>query len=80
MSKPIFIVRLPYQLVESAGKGYFDRVQYDLKKKLYDYHILVTMDSSIEKTEFECFNATNATETDIEELKKMVLNSLNKIK
>jgi hypothetical protein len=80
MSKPIFIVKLPPQLIESAGKEHFDRVQYDLKIKLYDYHVLVTMDSSIEKTEFECLNAINATDIDIEELKKMVINSLNKIK
>jgi hypothetical protein len=80
MSKPIFIVRLPFQLVQSAGKEHFERVQHDLYKKLYDYHVLVTMDSSIEKTEFECFNATNATENDIEGLKKMVSNSLNEIK
>lgn len=76
MSKPIFIVKLPQQMVELAGKKHFEQIQLDLDKKLYDYHVLVAMDSSIEKTEFECFNAVNVTDVEIEELKEMVLNQL----
>jgi hypothetical protein len=34
------------------------------------------MDSSISIVEFECYNATNATEKDIEEIKQIVLKQL----
>jgi hypothetical protein len=72
MAKPIFIIRFPYtkdlSLMERYSKTY-----EEIRKQLSDYHILSPMDSSVERVEFECYNAINATDVEIEELKQMIL-------
>lgn len=45
-------------------------------KQLPDYHVLCPMDNSVDRVEFECYNAINATDKDIEEIKQMVLKQL----
>jgi hypothetical protein len=73
MSKPIFIVRFPYE--EENRSRYLETCKH-LGEQLSDYHVLCPMDSSISIVEFECYNATNATEKDIEEIKQIVLKQL----
>ena len=42
----------------------------ELEFKLNDYHVLVAFDNKIQTVVFECFNAKDATEIDIESLRK----------
>ena len=73
MSKPIFIVRFP--VVSNTGK--YENIYEFLEKKLRkDYHVLCFMNSSTEEVQFECFNARNAADKDIEEIKQMVIKQL----
>ena len=74
MSKPIFIVRLPYQ---EENRDKFLEMYKQLGEQLSDYYVLCPMDSSISRVEFECYNANNATDKDIEEIKQMVLKQLS---
>lgn len=73
MSKPIFIVRLP--VVSNTGKyeGIYQFLENKLRK---DYHVICFMNSSTEEVQFECYNASNAADKDIEEIKQMVLKQL----
>ena len=73
MSKPIFIIRFPYQ---EENRAKFLEMYKQLGEQLSDYHVLCPMDSSISRVEFECYNASNATDKDIEEIKQMVLKQL----
>ena len=73
MSKPIFIIRFPYQ---EENKAKYLETYKQLGEQLSDYHVLCPMDNSISRVEFECYNAVNATEKDIEEVKQMVLKQL----
>ena len=73
MSKPIFIVRFPYTK-ENRDK-YLETFK-QLGEQLPDYHVLCPMDTSVNRVEFECYNAINATDKDIEEIKKMVLKTI----
>lgn len=70
MSKPVFIVRFPF--IETNRDAYLQMFK-QIGEQLLDYHVLCTMDNSVDRVEFECFNAINATDKDIEELKQMVL-------
>ena len=75
MSKPIFIVRIPKRdflgEVEMLAK-----LRHDLKKELTDYHVLVAADSDTGKSEFECYNADDATEANIEEIQDKIFEIL----
>jgi hypothetical protein len=73
MSKPIFIVRFPYQ---EENRDKYLEIYKQLERKLSDYHVLCPMDSSITRMEFECYNVDNAESKDIEEIKQMVLKQL----
>jgi hypothetical protein len=73
MSKPIFIVRFPY--AEENRDKYLEMFK-QLGEQLSDYHVLCPMDNSVNRVEFECYNAINATDKDIEEIKKMVLKTI----
>jgi hypothetical protein len=73
MSKPIFIVRFPYSL---DLKESFEHTTRWLQSKLPDYHVLPLIENHTEKVEFECYNAINATDKEIEEIKEMVLKQL----
>lgn len=77
MSKPIFIIRYPAPQdasVRELLEEHYKRVE----EKLSDYHVLFTLETGIEKVEFECFNSSQVPETTIEELKSMVLESFKK--
>jgi hypothetical protein len=78
MSKPIFIVRFPAELVMQHRER-FEEASRDLQTKLSDYHVLTVMESGLETAQFECFNAINATDKDIEELRDMCLDAIKKI-
>jgi len=75
MSKPIFIIRFPF--TSSRDKELFEE-QYDgLVNKLYDYHVLALLDTSVRKVEFECYNSPH-TEIEFEQLKNQILDTLKK--
>ena len=73
MSKPIFIVRFPYT---ETNKEKYLQMYKQLGQQLSDYHVLCPMDNSVDRVEFECYNAINATDKDIEEIKQMVLKTI----
>jgi len=73
MSKPIFIVRFPY--TEENRDKYLETYK-QLGEQLSDYHVLCPMDNSVNRVEFECYNAINATDKEIEEIKQMVLETI----
>ena len=73
MSKPVFIIRFPF--IEVNIDKYLEMYK-QIGQQLSDYHVLCAMDNSIDRVEFECFNAINATDKDIEELKQMVLKTI----
>jgi len=79
MSKPIFIVRFPAEIV-MENRERFEEAAEAIQRKLSDYHVLVVMESGLEATQFECFNAVNATDKDIEELRDMCLDAIKNIK
>lgn len=76
MSKPIFIWRVPLQAVVGNSEQ-FEQIQQDLQAKLSDYHVLCMTDPEVSSPQFECYNAVNAEEKDIEELKQMGTAMLN---
>lgn len=73
MSKPIFIIRIPASIPKEPLKEQMEYIQ----KTLQDYHIVPVRESGINRVEFECYNATNTSDKDIEEIKQIVLNHLN---
>jgi hypothetical protein len=75
MSKPIFIVRIPRR--DFLGEiEMLDKLRRDLKNQLTDYHVLITADSNTGKSEFECYNADDATETNIQEIQDKIFKIL----
>jgi hypothetical protein len=74
MVKPIFIIRIPASAPTDNLAEQMDMISRRLHE---DYYVIPVRDSSVERVEFECYNAANATEKDIEELKEMTLNILN---
>ena len=81
-SKPILVLRIPHGAVTPEGspeeaKQKIYRYYQDLRDQLTDYHVLALYDSSVQKLEFECINALNATEEDIEDLRSRVLELMN---
>ena len=73
MNKPIFIIRLPY--TEDSRDKYLEMYK-QIGEQLPDYHVICPMDNSVNRVEFECYNAINATDKDIEEIKQMVLKQI----
>lgn len=67
-AKPIFLVRLPKP--EDCDRDKHIEMAKQLENRLYDYHVLVAFDNRIESAVFECFNAKDVTEIDIESLRK----------
>jgi hypothetical protein len=75
MSKPIFIVRIPKR--DFLGEiEMLDKLRRDLKNQLTDYHVLITADSDTGKSEFECYNADDATEANIQEIQDKIFEIL----
>jgi hypothetical protein len=72
--KPIFLIRFPHS--PALADKHLRHYQM-LTEKLPDYNVLALMESGIDRVEFECYNALNSTEKDIEELKAMAFKILN---
>lgn len=79
MSKPIFVVRFPAEHVMQHRER-FEEASRDLQTKLSDYHVLTVMESGLDAAQFECFNAINATDKDIQELRDMCLNAIKDLR
>lgn len=73
MNKPVFIIRFPF--IEVNRDAYLEMYK-QIGQQLSDYHVLCTMDNSVSRAEFECINIINATDKDIEEIKQMVLKTI----
>lgn len=72
-SKPIFIIRHPHYMLDGYNSM---RDKYtEIQKNLYDYHVLLVADDTIERLEFEYYNSSH-TEIEFEELKNIVLSKL----
>ena len=74
MSKPIFVVRIPMD--SSYDNESLYHIGKQLQSQLYDYHVLPLLDSGTEVLQFECFNAVNTTDIELQELKDLVLKQL----
>jgi len=72
MTKPIFIIRIPFSATTSTETL---RQQIDeVGRKLHiDYHVLPVLDSNVQQIEFECYNPVKASDKNLEEIKQMVL-------
>lgn len=78
MAKPIIILRCPsIKYASDRGKDLFIEQQKKLQEKLDDYHVISLFDGTVEEHEIECFNVTNTTDIEIEELKQKLLNDLS---
>ena len=75
VAKPIFIIRFPYTKDPNQMERY-SKTYEKITKQLSDYHVLCPMGNSVERVEFECYNAINATDVEIEELKQMILEKI----
>lgn len=75
MAKPIFITRIPYRYFDK-NKETHEQMLKTLRKDLPDYHVLLCGDSTIESTQFECFNAGDVPTTTIDEIQKQIFNML----
>ena len=73
--KPIFLIRFPSS--ENISNDRFKKHYELVSEQLPDYNVLALIESGIDRVQFECYNAINATEKDIEELKEMALKILN---
>ena len=78
VAKPIFIIRFPYTNNFDQMEKYL-KTYKEIGEQMTDYHVLCPMDNSVERVEFECYNAINATDVEIEELKQMVLEKIKTI-
>jgi hypothetical protein len=74
-AKPIFVVRLPRRYFQSEPKTYMQALD-DLRATLTDYHVLITSDTDLDNTKFECYNAANATEADLQAIQDIVLKKI----
>jgi|688.fasta_scaffold1070792_3 hypothetical protein len=78
MAKPIFILRCPsIKYTTEKGQELFKEQQRNLQEKLSDYHVLSLLDGTVNEHEVECYNVTNVTDIEIEELKQKVLDDLS---
>jgi hypothetical protein len=76
MSKPIFIIRFPHAAINNEDK--FLELYKQISEQLVGYHVLSLLDSSIQRVEFECYNAPH-TDIEFEELKRIVVDMLTNI-
>jgi|688.fasta_scaffold105809_2 hypothetical protein len=73
--KPIFLIRFPSS--ENIPNAKFKKHYELVSEQLPDYNVIALIESGIDRVQFECYNAANATEKDIDELKAMALKILN---
>jgi hypothetical protein len=72
MAKPIFVAYLPNEFtIEEV-----ERCKDLLDQKLDDYHVLV-IQSKNKQLRFECYNASDMTPLQLEELKQIFNKSIN---
>jgi hypothetical protein len=71
--KPIFIVRAPSNVPSDNVKMVWEYLEEDI---VNDYHPIVVYDNTVKEWTFELYNVQNATEIEIEELKKEVLTNI----
>lgn len=68
-AKPILIVNIP----EGVTRENIERLQKDIKDEMAnEYHLFIIQDSSRQDITFECFNACNLPEIELESLKQKV--------
>lgn len=81
MAKPIFIMRIPTSTAnEMAEKGKLAQMMKGLRKELDDYHVLVMADSHVTEARFQCFNADNVPEIELDTLKTLCMQTLKENK
>lgn len=70
MTKPIFICKCPKRIFDNTSK--LNEVDEIVSGKIgKEYHVFVVMANTFD-FEFECYNATDAKDIDLEELKKHI--------
>jgi len=74
--KPIFIVRAPSRVTEDNIEDIIRHLQEDI---VNDYHPFIVYDNTVKEWTFELYNVQNATEIEIEELKKIVLKNIKEL-
>ena len=75
-AKPILVIRFP------LGAASISKIKNEisrLSEQMKDYHLLFLVDNSTKRIEFECINALNAKDEDIEVLKRKVLSQIEEI-
>lgn len=70
MTKPILIVRFPHK-EELDYTRYLDFLFNH--SVTYEYHVLVTKESNLDRVEFETHNVLNSTDVNLEDLKQQLL-------
>jgi HD-like signal output (HDOD) protein len=73
MTKPIFIVRIPFSINKDKLK---EQMDYVTRKLHDDYHVIPVLDNYVQQLQFECYNPNNISDKKLEEIKQMVLNQL----
>jgi len=73
MAKPIFTIGFPRE----AGQESLEGAQEGLSSKLGDdYHVIVYATSKTRDIKFDLFNVSDVSDSDIEELKAIVLDTI----
>lgn len=73
MIKPIFLVGLPTSYENAA----IEKIQKNIQGKLNDYHVLVYPSINVD-FDFKCFFEKDFEDVKFEELKEMVIKSIQK--
>jgi hypothetical protein len=77
MSKPIFIIRIPSETY-SSNLDKYERQLASIKKELReDYHVIMVVESHISNVGFQCFNAVETTDIQIQELSDQIQKRLD---
>ena len=72
MTKPIFIVRIPFSINEDKLK---EQMDYVTRKLHDDYHVIPVLDNYVQQLQFECYNPNNISDKKLEELKQQLKNN-----
>lgn len=77
MSKPIFIIRIPVKAYSSDPDKYHGQLANIKKELSKDYHVITLVESEISNVGFQCYNAVEATDIQIQELKDQIQKRLD---
>lgn len=80
MAKPIFVLRIPISTLETMGADKLRQIFNNLQMQLNDYHVLSMVDNHVETAGFQCFNANDVPEIELDALKEMCMNALKERK